>query len=153
MKTLKLLLFGFGLLITSALQAQVSVKVNVAPAWAPANAPAAGYYYLPDVESYYDVKAARFIHYGNGKWVRSRNLPPRYSNYDLHKGYKVVLTDYRGKTPHTHFHKHKVKYHKGYKGKPQKTIGVKKSHKKHHDNGKHHKGHGKGHKNEKGNKH
>ncbi|MDR6968586.1 hypothetical protein J2X31_002609 [Flavobacterium arsenatis] len=151
MKTLKLALLGIGLMISSLTQAQVNVNVNVGapPAWGPAGYDTVEYYYLPDVEAYYDVRASRFIYYGNGKWVRATRLPAQYRTYDLYSGYKVVLTDYHGPTPYIHHKHHKVKYHKGYKGGPQKTIGMKpaKKHKEGHPHkkgGKHHGKQGKG---------
>lgn len=129
MKTLKLTLLGiFFLVTTSSIQAQVSVNVNIGspPAWGPAGYSAVNYYYLPDVQAYYDIRDSQFIYFGGGKWVRSRYLPTRYRNYDLYNGYKVVLNDYHGRTPYVHFKDHKNKYFKGYKGKPQKTIGIRK---------------------------
>lgn len=129
MKTLKLIAAGIVLLLsTTAMQAQVSVNVNIGspPAWGPAGYSAAEYYYLPDVQAYYDVRQSQFIYLGGGQWVRSRNLPAQYRSYDLYNGYKVVLNDYHGSRPYTYFKNHKVKYYKGYKGKPQKTIGVRK---------------------------
>lgn len=127
MKTLQLLVLGLLLSIATSSQAQVSVNINIgtAPSWGPAGYDNAEYYYLPDVASYYDVQASQFIYYGNGKWNRSRRLPVQYANYDLYNGYKVVLTDYHGKTPYSYYKEHKIKYAKGYKGKPQKTIGSK----------------------------
>jgi hypothetical protein len=50
-------------------------------------------------------------------------LPRQYRNYDLNRGYKVVLNDYHGSRPYAFFENHKVKYYKGYKGSPQKSIG------------------------------
>ncbi|MDD2675176.1 MAG: hypothetical protein PHF81_09880 [Flavobacterium sp.] len=129
MKTLKLIAAGIVLLLSStAMQAQVSVNVNIGspPAWGPEGYSAAEYYYLPDVQAYYDVRQSQFIYLGGGQWVRSRNLPTQYRSYDLYNGYKVVLNDYHGSRPYTYFKNHKVKYYKGYKGKPQKTIGVRK---------------------------
>jgi hypothetical protein len=129
MKTLKLIAAGIVLLLsTTAMQAQVAVNVNIGspPAWGPSGYSAAEYYYLPDVQAYYDVRQSQFIYLGGEQWVRSRNLPTQYRNYDLYNGYKVVLNDYHGSRPYSNFNNHKVKYHKGYKGKPQKTIGVRK---------------------------
>ena len=126
MKTLKLIIAGIVILVSGhTMQAQASVNINLGspPAWGPAGYSAVDYYYLPDVQSYYDIKARQFIYLGDGQWVRSRNLPARYRNYNLYNGYKVVLNDYHGSSPYTHFKSHKVKYFKGYKGKPQKTIG------------------------------
>ncbi len=125
MKTLKLFALGIVFFFTSAIQAQVSVNVNIGspPSWGPAGYAQVDYYYLPDIQVYYDIPAAQFIYFGNGKWYRSRYLPKQYRNYDLYHGYKVVLNDYNGKRPYTYFKQHKVKYYKGYKGKPQRTIG------------------------------
>ncbi|TDD77070.1 hypothetical protein [Flavobacterium caseinilyticum] len=126
MKALKLIIAGIIILVSGhSMQAQVTVNVNTGtpPAWGPAGYSAVDYYYLPDVQSYYDVRASQFIYLGQGKWIRSRNLPTQYRNYNLYNGYKVVLNDYRGSTPYTNFKSHKAKYYKGYKGKPQKTIG------------------------------
>lgn len=140
MKTLKLIAAGIILLVTSTTtQAQVSVNVNLGapPAWGPAGYSNIDYYFIPDVQSYYDIRNSQFIYYGNGKWIRSRNLPQKYRGYDLYNGYKVVLNDYHGRTPYVHYKNHKAKYYKGYKGKPQKTIGYRNNNKqvyKHNDN-------------------
>jgi hypothetical protein len=125
MKTLKLIAVGIILLVSSAIQAQVSVNVNIGtpPAWGPVGYSNVDYYYLPDVEAYYDIRATQFIYFGGGKWIRSRYLPGPYRNYNLYNGYKVVLNDYHGSRPYSNFKNHKVKYYKGYKGKPQKSIG------------------------------
>lgn len=126
MKPLKLIIAGIILLISAnTMQAQVSVNVNLGqpPAWGPMGYSAVDYYYLPDIQSYYDIRNTQFIYFGGGKWNRSRNLPNQYRNYNLYNGYKVVLSDYRGSRPYNDFKNHKVKYYKGYKGKPQKSIG------------------------------
>jgi hypothetical protein len=150
MKTLKLALLGIGLIISSLSQAQVNINVNVGtpPAWGPAGYETVEYYYLPDVEAYYDVRSSEFIYNGKGKWIRTSRLPRQYRTYDLYNGYKVVLTDYHGPSPYVHYKEHKVKYFKGYKGGPQKTIGMKPAKKTkkihpHAPGGKHHKDHGK----------
>ena len=152
MKRFKLLALGIILFIAGSTSAQVSVNVNIGtpPSWGPSGYAETDYYYLPDVEAYYDIRASQFIYYGNGNWVRSRYLPRKYRSYDLYSGYKVVLSDYHGRTPYTYYKKHKVKYYKGYKGKYQKTNGHKEdNHKEYHekehkdnDHGK--KSHGKG---------
>ena len=130
MKTLKLIIAGMILLVSNnTMQAQVSVNVNIGspPAWGPVGYSSVDYYYLPDIEAYYDIRASQFIYFGRGKWIRSRNLPYHYRNYNLYNGYKVVLNDYHGSRPYNHFKSHKVKYYKGYKGKPQKARGVRKN--------------------------
>lgn len=127
MSYIKLIIIGIGIFVSSALTAQVSVQVNVGspPMWGPAGYTEVRYYYLPDVEAYYDIKSSMFIYYSGGAWIHRAYLPSRYSNYDLYGGYKVVMVDYHGNAPHTHFKEYKVKYKKGYRGPYQKTIGAK----------------------------
>jgi hypothetical protein len=155
MKTIKLITAGLLLFAASTTtQAQVSVNVNIGtpnvnvnvgtpPVWGPVGYDEVEYYYLPDIQVYYDIRLAQYIYFGNGKWIRSRYLPSHCRNYDLYHGYKVVLTDYHGHSPYNHYNTHKVKYYKGYKGKPQKSRGEYKVHYEdhgHHDNGNHNHG-------------
>ncbi len=145
MKTLKYLLIAIVFLSFSNSHAQVSVNVNIGtpPAWGPAGYPDVRYYYLPDLETYYDVSNSNYVYLNNGKWTRAKSLPSAYRNYDLYNEYKVVLKDYKGNSPYDNFKTHKTKYGKGYKGKPQKTIGEKPgngNNKQGKDNGNH--GHG-----------
>jgi hypothetical protein len=124
-KALKSILFGITMFLAITSQAQVSVNVNIGspPLWGPAGYTEARYYYLPDVEAYYDVPSSMFIYYDRGAWIHRTYLPSRYRNYDLYGGYKVVITDYSGNTPYTYFKEHKVKYARGYRGHEQKNIG------------------------------
>ena len=121
MKNFPKILLGL-LLATTAAQAQLNVNVNVAPApaWGPAGYNNATYYYLPDVETYYDVSRKEYVYLDKKKWVRSTSLPAAYRGYDLYNGYKVVFTK---PAPYKYFSSHKLKYKKGYKGTPQKAIG------------------------------
>jgi len=125
MKTLKFVVAGLLFFFATTTQAQISVNVNIGapPMWGPSGYSDVRYYYLPDVEAYYDVPSAMFIYLNGGIWVHRTYLPSRYRNYDLYHGYKVVMTDYRGTEPYSHFRDHKMKYAKGYHGQPQKTYG------------------------------
>lgn len=121
MKAYKLLALGLMLTLAGAVSAQISVNVNIGspPAWGPSGYTDARYYYLPDVEAYYDVRRSTFIYISGNRWVRSSYLPSHYRNYDLHRGYKVVMTNYRGNSPYTYYRQHKAKYGKGYRGGEQ----------------------------------
>ena len=143
MKTLKFFIAGFALLMASSLAAQVSVNVNIGgrPDWGPVGYSEANYYYLPDVEAYYDVRQSNFIYASNGNWISARTLPARYRSYNLYSGPKVVLTDYRGNRPYAHFKTHRVKYHRGYR---PNAVVVKEVHHHHYDK-KHYKHKGKKH--------
>lgn len=109
---------------SSVTKAQVSVNINLGspPAWGPSGYSEAKYYYIPDVEAYYDINNARFIYLNRGVWIHRTYLPTRYRNYDLYNGYKVVMVDYHGNNPQSMHKSYKVKYAKGYRGKPQHAI-------------------------------
>ena len=131
------------LVLAFSTRAQVSVNVSLGtpPVWAPAAPVEVQYYYLPDIETYYDVPAQRYIYLRNGRWVRTAVLPNRYRGYDLYHGRTVYLRDYKGNEPYKYYSQHKDEY----KGNGNwKKNG--------HDNGNHNgngnghgKGHGKGH--------
>jgi hypothetical protein len=125
MKTIKLLVFGLILAFAGSAYSQISVNVHLGtpPAWGPAGYNDVRYYYLPDVEAYYDVHTSMFIYISGNQWVHRSYLPSRYRNYDLYHGYKVVMNDYRGNSPYTHFREHRMKYNKGYRGAEQRNVG------------------------------
>lgn len=124
MRTLNLIAAGIILFVSNSIHAQISVSLNIGtpPSWGPVGYEEADYYYLPDVEAYYDIRASQFIYFGGGRWVRSRYLPREYRNYDLYKGYKVVLNDYHGSRPYRNFDNDRLRYRRGYHGRPQRAI-------------------------------
>ncbi len=110
-------------LLFSAFLANSQVIINqksttVAPAWGPSDKTEVRYYYLPDIEIYYDLQKANFIYSNGTNWVYSDVLPMKYSSYDLYSGHKVMLFDYFGPKPYSNFKTHKSKYPKGYNGQP-----------------------------------
>lgn len=124
MKKLFIIVLGLAL-VSGTVTAQVNVTIGTAPSWGPVGYPKAHYYYLPDIETYYDVHTNQFISYNGASWVRSKSLPAAYRTYDLNKGHKVVLARYNGRTPYAYFKSHKIKYAKGYKNGLQKNNGAK----------------------------
>jgi len=61
------------------------------PSWGPDYYNGARYYYLPDIESYYDLSTHDFAYLDNGQWTYSQYLPPMYSDFDLNNCYVIVL--------------------------------------------------------------
>ena len=61
------------------------------PAWGPSEYSGVRYYYLPDIETYYDLSSRDFVYMNNGQWNYSGSLPAMYSNYDLYNGFVVTL--------------------------------------------------------------
>lgn len=70
------------------------------PFWAPTydNVSQVHYYYLPDVETYYDVWGSEFVFLDAGQWIFSPFLPPMYMLYDLRSA-PVVILDFRVHEP------------------------------------------------------
>ncbi len=75
--------------VTSTLQAQVIRYTN--PVWAPAYFPGVRYYYLPDIEAYYDLSNQDFVYLDNGQWMFSYGLPSIYAGFDLFGAFVVAL--------------------------------------------------------------
>lgn len=87
----------------------------IVPAWAPPYADHAHirYYYLPDIEVYYDVWDQEFVYLHDGVWNYSPSLPPMYAGYDLNSSYVVVLNA-RVYEPWMHFHYYVAHYPRYY---------------------------------------
>lgn len=110
-------ILGLAIVFACSIQAQVSVNVNIGarPAWGPVVEPSVRYYYLPDVEGYYDMHTAMFIYLHNGHWVHKRHLPGRYRHYDLYLGRKIIVRDYRGDAPYHYWQYREGRYDRGNK--------------------------------------
>jgi hypothetical protein len=108
-KLLLLAALGFTALLANPVKAQVSVNVNIGaqPTWGPSGYDHVDYYYLPEVESYYDVPSRNFIYLNGNRWVRTRHLPARYRGYDLQRGRKVVINSPR---PYLHHQNYRSQY-------------------------------------------
>lgn len=69
----------------------VSINISNQPAWGPTGYDYAAYYYLPDINIYYDVNRSLFYYQSGSRWVSAQYLPPSYRSYDLYSLYKVVI--------------------------------------------------------------
>lgn len=94
-----LFLFMAVALALSAAPAQVSVRLNLnignQPLWGPAGYDHVEYYYLPDIEVYYNVPEARFYYFDGGRWIGRSRLPSRFGAFDFYSSYKVVVNEAR----------------------------------------------------------
>ena len=102
--------FGFLILLAASLQgcyvyqpAPVVRRDVEPPQWAPAyqNPSQVQYYYMPDIETYYDVWNHQYVYMANGNWIMTPGLPPMYESYDLYGGHVVIL-DYHVHEPWRH---------------------------------------------------
>lgn len=94
----------------------VHVNINIdIPSWAPyyENRNQVRYYYLPDIECYYDLVHREFVYLNDGVWIFSRFLPPAYAWFNLNNCYVVAL-DHRVYEPWRHFHYYVSHYPRFY---------------------------------------
>lgn len=146
MRTLHTLLIAITLIASGSTNAQVSVGINVnvgsPPAWAPPAPVEVRYYYLPEIQTYYDVNTRHYIYMDNGRWARRAYLPTAYRNYNLYRGPKVVVENYYGGSPYTYYRPARVVHHRAAPVVRHYDKHHHKHHNKHHDRGHH--GHGRG---------
>ena len=109
-----------GALGFQAAKAQVSFSLNIGsqPEWGPVGYNHADYYYMPDIDSYYDVPAHQYVYFENNVWVHRAVLPPRYSSYNVYNGYKVVVNE---RTPWVRNDVYRARY-ASYRGHAGQTI-------------------------------
>jgi hypothetical protein len=109
-----------GLLMTNHSSAQVSVSINIGnqPAWAPEGYDEAQYYYMPDMDVYYDVPAHQFVYLNNRRWVRTAVLPSAYRNYDLYRIHKVAINEREAYRHHDRDRKQYMQYRGKYDQHP-----------------------------------
>lgn len=111
-------LIAFSAFFAGTSKAQVSINFNIGaqPLWGPVGYEQANYYYLPEIDTYYNVPSRQYVYLQNGGWVFSNALPYRYRSYNLYNGYKVVMNSPR---PYRYYSSHRVKYakYRGYHGK------------------------------------
>lgn len=78
---------------TEAQSINVNVNIGYQPAWGPVGYDYVNYYYIPEINVYYNVPQSVFYYLDRGRWISARYLPYSYQRYDLYPMYKVVLND------------------------------------------------------------
>lgn len=120
------LLAGAFLFQPANAQLKVNVHLNLGsqPVWGPTGYDRADFYYLPDIDCYYDVNKSQFVYNSGNRWVYASQLPPQYHNYDLYNGYKVVINEPR---PYLHADVYRNRY-RNNKAPRQKQMAIRDSH-------------------------
>lgn len=112
-----LLVLIVAVFLSSIVDAQVrfnlSFNLDRQPIWGPTGYDHVEYYYLPDIEVYYNVPQHRFFYYEGRRWIGRSSLPSRYRGHDLYNSYKVVVNE---PTPYRNHEKYREKY-SSYKGR------------------------------------
>jgi hypothetical protein len=106
----QLLVFVFGALATlasPAAHAQVNVNAQFGhPAWGPATPAGAQYYYVPEIDGYYDLQAQNYLVQRNGRWLPVANVQG-YNPASFHP----VVVDYHGRQPWSQYRDHHTRYY------------------------------------------
>lgn len=71
----------------------IHINVDRQPAWGPVGYDYVEYYYIPELNIYFDVENELFYYQRGRRWIESPYLPARYARYDFYSLYKVVLND------------------------------------------------------------
>jgi hypothetical protein len=97
--------------ITGA-SAQVGFQLNLGqqPVWGPTGYDYVQYYYIPDLDAYYDVTNQVYVFNEGGQWMTYNTLPPRYNGFDLYGAYKVVINEPRPWINHDRYRREYYSY-------------------------------------------
>jgi hypothetical protein len=111
-------------------QLRVSLGLNIGaqPEWGPVGYDHAEYYYMPDIDAYYDVPHHQYVYYDNNAWVHGAVLPSRY-HFDRYHTYKVVVNQ---RNPWEHQEQIRAQY-ASYRGRHDQQI-IRDSHDEHYRN-------------------
>ncbi|TDN36678.1 hypothetical protein E4631_13965 [Hymenobacter sp. UV11] len=99
---------AFAALAAPAAQAQVSINAQFGhPAWGPAAPAGAQYYYVPEIDGYYNLAARNYVVQRNGRWMTMATVPG-YNTANFHP----VVVDYRGREPWQQYRDHHARYYR-----------------------------------------
>ena len=83
------------------------------PQWAPPFYEGVRYYYLPDIETYYDIESQEFVYLYDGQWCFSRECPSVNTGFDLSNCFTIAL-DMNVYQPWMHHHYYVSHYPRYY---------------------------------------
>ncbi len=107
------LFFATGLIsLAPAQNINININLDKQPSWGPTGYDYAGYYYIPEINVYYDIASSLFYYLSGSNWISNQYLPDKYRKYDLYSMYKVVINDQQ---PWSQNKTHKKSYSQ-YKG-------------------------------------
>ncbi len=95
-----------GAAVPTAAHAQIGVNIQLGhPAWGPTAPVGSQYYYIPEIDGYYDLQARNYIVQRNGRWNTMANVP----GYDT-RNFHPVVVNYRGRQPWDQYNDHHARY-------------------------------------------
>lgn len=138
--TLTLLSALLMLMAVNTVKAQVSLSFHIGtpPVWAPAAyAHNTRYYYIPEIDSYYDAQRGGYYYNDGPDWVFSASLPGIYAGYNIGSLHHVAVR-YYGDRPYTYFASRRSVYVQRYHPVQYRNVGYRHDNDRGHwDNGRH----------------
>jgi hypothetical protein len=100
-------------------QLRISLGFNIGsqPDWGPTGYDHVSYYYMPDIDAYYDVPNHQYVYLENNSWIHGPALPARY-HFDPYNSYKVVVND---RNPWERATTYRTKY-RSFRGRRGQTV-------------------------------
>jgi hypothetical protein len=83
------------------------------PQWGPSYYSGTRYYYLPDIETYYDIYNREFIYLNRAQWIYSSYLPSFYPDFNLNNSFVVLVNSniYQPWMHHQYYVSHFPRYY------------------------------------------
>jgi hypothetical protein len=83
------------------------------PQWGPSYYDGTRYYYLPDIETYYDIYNREFIYLNRAQWIYSPYLPSIYPDFNLNNSFIVIVNSnmYQPWMHHQYYVSHFPRYY------------------------------------------
>lgn len=107
----RLILSVAALVLAGSTLAQVSLgernNMSEQPLWGPVGFDFVEYYYLPEIETYFDVPQQKFYYDVDGRWTRSATPPRTSIDLDIYQLYKAVVNELQ---PFQNHAKYRVQY-------------------------------------------
>ncbi len=126
---LSILFIASGFIYHAHGQIRVNVNIGNQPLWGPVGYDYVRYYYMPEIDVYYDVVHKRYTYYQGSRWITKAKLPARYKKFDHYRTYKVVINDSNPWKYHRH---HRNQYAKYANYRSQRVLRNRVSHAVHH---------------------
>ena len=108
-----------GAFTTTEAQVQVNINIGRQPIWGPVGYDYVDYYYMPDIDVFYNVPSRMYYYEDRGRWRSSLYMPVRYRSYDIYNSYKVVINNYP--RPYMNIATYRTKYSQ-YRGRHDQRI-------------------------------
>jgi hypothetical protein len=94
-------------ILSSNARAQAPNNIMTQPLWGPVGFDYVDYYYIPDLDAYYNVPGAQYIYREKKRWIIVKDMPVRYKDFNFYSAHKIVMNEPK---PYMNYKANKLKY-------------------------------------------